>query len=53
MSVDISQLAARLDPERREAIKAQYEERETNPTAAFLLCFFLGSAGAHRFYLKE
>ncbi|MGH2501508.1 MAG: TM2 domain-containing protein, partial [Ktedonobacterales bacterium] len=53
MSVDISQLAARLDPERREAIKTQYEERETNPTAAFLLCFFLGSAGAHRFYLKE
>lgn len=53
MSVDISQLAARLDPERREAIKTQYEECETSPTAAYLLCFFLGSAGAHRFYLKE
>lgn len=53
MSVDISQLTARLDPERREAVKSQYEERATNPTAAFLLCFFLGSAGAHRFYLRE
>lgn len=53
MSVDISQLTARLDPERREAVKQQYDERATNPTAAFLLCFFLGSAGAHRFYLRE
>jgi hypothetical protein len=53
VSVDISQLTARLDPQRREAVKSQYEERATNPTAAFLLCFFLGSAGAHRFYLGE
>ncbi len=55
MSVDISQMAmtARLDPERQAVVKSQYEECETNPTAAYLLCFFLGSAGAHRFYLKE
>ncbi len=53
MSVDISQLTARLDPERQAAVKQQYEERATSPTAAFLLCFFLGSAGAHRFYLRE
>ena len=53
MSVDISQLTARLDPQRQEAVKQQYEERATNPTAAFLLCFFLGSAGAHRFFLRE
>lgn len=53
MSVDISQLTARLDPQRQALIREQYEERATNPTAAFLLCFFLGSAGAHRFYLGE
>lgn len=53
MSVDISQMTAQLDPERREAVKTQYNERALNSTAAFLLCFFLGSAGAHRFYLKE
>lgn len=53
MSVDISQLTARLDQQRQEAVKQQYEERATNPTAAFLLCFFLGSAGAHRFFLRE
>ncbi|HEX2349577.1 MAG TPA: NINE protein [Ktedonobacterales bacterium] len=53
MSVDISQLTAKLDPQRQEMIREQYEERATNPTAAFLLCFFLGSAGAHRFYLGE
>lgn len=55
MSVDISQMAmtARLDSERQAVVKSQYEECETNPTAAYLLCFFLGSAGAHRFYLKE
>jgi hypothetical protein len=53
VSVDISQLTARLDQQRQEAVKQQYEERATNPTAAFLLCFFLGSAGAHRFFLRE
>lgn len=53
VSVDISQLTARLDPQRQTMIQEQYEERATNPTAAFLLCFFLGSAGAHRFYLGE
>lgn len=53
VSVDISQLTARLDPQRQAMIREQYEERATNPTAAFLLCFFLGSAGAHRFYLGE
>lgn len=53
VSVDISQLTAKLDPQRQETIREQYEERATNPTAAFLLCFFLGSAGAHRFYLGE
>ncbi len=53
MSVDISQLTANLDPQRREAVKTQYEERAVSPTATFLLCFFLGSTGAHRFYLRE
>ncbi|HEX8981134.1 MAG TPA: TM2 domain-containing protein, partial [Ktedonobacterales bacterium] len=53
MSVDISQLTANLDPQSREAVKTQYEERAVSPTATFLLCFFLGSTGAHRFYLRE
>lgn len=53
MSVDISQLTANLDPQRREVVKTQYEERAISPTATFLLCFFLGSMGAHRFYLRE
>lgn len=53
VSVDITQLAAHLDPERKQTVIHQYERRHTSATAAFLLCFFLGYAGAHRFYLRQ
>ncbi|HEU0027143.1 MAG TPA: TM2 domain-containing protein, partial [Ktedonobacterales bacterium] len=53
MSVDIEELAAHLDRERLKDVKEQYEARATNATAAFLLCFFLGYLGAHRFYVGQ
>lgn len=53
MSVDFDELAAHLDRQTRTATKAQYEQRSTHATTAFLLCFFLGYLGAHRFYLGQ
>jgi TM2 domain-containing membrane protein YozV len=53
VSVNFDELAAHLDRQRRKDTKAQFEERSTNATTAFLLCFFLGYLGAHRFYLGQ
>lgn len=53
MSVDIQQMTAHLDHETQEVVEEQYVERATSATVAFLLCFFLGYAGAHRFYLGQ
>lgn len=53
MSVDLSQLTAHLSPEQQEAVKKEYRKRAEHPTAAFLWCFFLGTCGAHRFYLRQ
>ena len=53
MSVDIEEMAAHLDRQRLKDVKEQYDTRATNATVAFLLCFFLGYLGAHRFYLGQ
>lgn len=53
MSVDINELAAHLDARRQTQVKEQYDARATHATTAFLLCFFLGYLGAHRFYLRQ
>lgn len=53
VSVDIEELAAHLERQRKNAVKEQYDARATHATTAFLLCFFLGYLGAHRFYLGQ
>ena len=53
MSVDIEEMAAHLERQRLKDVKEQYDTRATNATVAFLLCFFLGYLGAHRFYLGQ
>lgn len=53
MSVDLNQLAAHLPTAQREAVKQAYHKQATNSTTVFLLCFFLGWCGAHRFYLGQ
>jgi hypothetical protein len=53
MSIDLASLTARLSPEQQRAVKAQYRAQAKNPTTAFLLCFFLGVFGVHRFYLSD
>jgi hypothetical protein len=53
VSVNFDEMSAHLDRQRRDDTKKQFEERSTNATAAFLLCFFLGYLGAHRFYLGQ
>lgn len=53
VSVDIEELAAHLERQRKNAVKEQYDARATHATTAFLLCFFLGYVGAHRFYLGQ
>lgn len=53
MSVDISRLAAHLAPEQQRAIAKEYRRRAEHDTTAFLLCFFAGILGAHRFYLRQ
>lgn len=53
MSVDISRLAAHLAPQQQEAIRKEYRKRAWHDTTAFLLCFFGGIFGAHRFYLHQ
>jgi hypothetical protein len=53
MSVDLASLTARLSPEQQRTVKARYRAQAKNPTTAFLLCFFLGLFGVHRFYLGD
>lgn len=53
MSVDIAYLSAHLPERQRAAVQAEYERNAKSPTTAFLLCFFLGAFGAHRFYLGQ
>ncbi|HLZ22969.1 MAG TPA: NINE protein [Ktedonobacterales bacterium] len=53
MSVDLAQLTAHLSPEQQEVVKKAYRKKAEHPTAAFLWCFFLGTCGAHRFYLRQ
>lgn len=53
MSVDITRLTAHLSPEQQDEVKRAYRRRHENSTAAFLWCFFFGTLGAHRFYLKQ
>ncbi|HEV2235100.1 MAG TPA: TM2 domain-containing protein, partial [Ktedonobacterales bacterium] len=53
MSIDLASLTARLTPEEQRAVRARYRTQAKNPTTAFLLCFFLGIFGVHRFYLGD
>lgn len=53
MSVDITRLTAHLSPEQQDEVKRAYRRRHENSTAAFLWCFFFGTLGAHRFYMKQ
>ena len=53
VSVDIEEMAAHLDGRRQADVKEQYDARATHATTAFLLCFFLGFVGAHRFFLGQ
>src|SRR5262249_47051334 len=53
MSVDIARLAAHLAPDQQRAIAKEYRRRAQHDTTAFLLCFFAGLFGAHRFYLRQ
>ncbi|MGH2516283.1 MAG: TM2 domain-containing protein [Ktedonobacterales bacterium] len=53
MSVDLTQLTAHLSPEQQDEVKKAYRKKAEHPTAAFLWCFFLGTCGAHRFYLRQ
>jgi TM2 domain-containing membrane protein YozV len=53
MSVDVSRLSAGLPPAQQKAVREAYQQRAKNPTTAFLLCFFLGIFGAHRFYVGQ
>ncbi len=53
MSVDIAKLSANLSPQQQREAKAEYRRQAKSPTTAFLLCFFLGIFGAHRFYLGD
>jgi TM2 domain-containing membrane protein YozV len=53
MSVDISRLAAHLAPQQQETVRKEYRKRAWHDTTAFLLCFFGGIFGAHRFYLRQ
>ncbi len=53
MSVNIEEMAAHLGKPRQNEVVEQYEQSHTHATTAFLLCFFLGYIGAHRFYLGQ
>src|SRR5215813_11479296 len=53
MSVDLNQLAAHLPGPEQEAVKQAYHKQAINSTTVFVLCFFLGWCGAHRFYLGQ
>gem|GEM_PF-1009842 len=53
MSVDITQLSAHLAPPLQDQVKEAYKKQAKSDTTAFLLTFFLGLVGAHRFYLNQ
>lgn len=53
MSVDIGRLTAHLPPQQQASVKRAYRERAESGTTAFLLCFFVGLLGIHRFYLRQ
>ena len=53
MTVDIARLTAHLSPEQQESVRKTFKRQAENETTAFLLCFFLGVFGAHRFYLRQ
>ncbi|MEO7002496.1 MAG: NINE protein, partial [Ktedonobacterales bacterium] len=53
MSVDIAQLSAHLAPDQQGPVKRAYQRAAKHDTTAFLLCFFLGLFGAHRFYMNR
>lgn len=42
-----------LSSEQRMLFQSQYTQKSKNRTAAFVLTFFLGGFGAHRFYLGQ
>ncbi|MGH2486297.1 MAG: TM2 domain-containing protein, partial [Ktedonobacterales bacterium] len=53
MSVDLNRLTAHLSPQQQEDVKQAYHRGSEHSTTAFLYCFFLGTLGAHRFYLRQ
>jgi TM2 domain-containing membrane protein YozV len=53
MSVDITRMTEHLSPAQQQAVRKAYRQRAQSETAAFLWCFFLGVAGAHRMYLGQ
>ncbi len=53
VSVDITQLSAHLAPPLQDQVKEAYKKQAKSDTTAFLLTFFLGLVGAHRFYLNQ
>lgn len=53
MSVDLNRLTAHLSPQQQDDVKQAYHRGSEHSTTAFLYCFFLGTLGAHRFYLRQ
>ncbi|HEV7129597.1 MAG TPA: NINE protein [Ktedonobacterales bacterium] len=53
MSVDVSDLSAHLPDTLRRSVRTEYRLRAKSATTAFILCFFLGIFGIHRFYLGQ
>ena len=53
MSVDLNRLTAHLSPKQQDDVKQAYHRGAEHSTTAFLYCFFLGTLGAHRFYLRQ
>lgn len=51
MGVDIQALTRHLPADRQRAVRQAYKRQAKHDTTAFLYCFFLGTVGAHRFYL--
>lgn len=42
-----------LTPQQQSIFYHEFDENKKNFATAFLLCFFLGGFGAHKFYLDE
>lgn len=40
-----------LSPEQLSMVQSEYEDKKKNPVIAYLLWFFLGGLGGHRYYL--